>query len=76
MREDSLDLKNKDITLLDILDTVLETGVVIRGDLTISIADIELVYLDLSVLLASVQKLEDNRKRSLVENERTIEEVK
>ncbi|RKD76241.1 MULTISPECIES: gas vesicle protein [Sinobaca] len=76
MREDSLDLKNKDITLLDILDTVLETGVVIRGDLTISIADIELVYLDLSVLLASVQKLEDNRKRSLVENERTIQEVK
>ena len=75
MREDSLDLKNKDITLLDILDTVLETGVVIRGDLTISIADIELVYLDLSVLLASVQKLEDNKKKAYLESNQTIREV-
>ncbi|WP_252316122.1 gas vesicle protein [Sinobaca sp. H24] len=60
---------------MDILDTVLETGVVIRGDLTISIADIELVYLDLSVLLASVQKLEDNKKKAYLESSQTIREV-
>ena len=54
---------NKEITILDVLDRVLTKGVVITGDIVISVADIDLVYLGLRVLLSSVETME---KRSSV----------
>ncbi|WP_173918092.1 gas vesicle protein [Halobacillus sp. Marseille-Q1614] len=51
------DFKNKEVGLIDILDTVLDKGVAIKGDLIISIAGIDLVYLDLRVLISSVETL-------------------
>ncbi|MCA1065572.1 gas vesicle protein [Rossellomorea sp. AcN35-11] len=50
-------LENKDIALIDILDVILDKGVAIRGDLIISIAGVDLVYLDLRVLISSVETL-------------------
>ena len=50
-------LQNREVSLLDVLDAVLEKGVVLQGDLTISIAGIDLVYVDLRVLIASVETL-------------------
>ena len=47
----------KDIALIDILDVILDKGVAIKGDLIISIAGVDLVYLDLRVLIASVETL-------------------
>ncbi|MFB4164465.1 gas vesicle protein [Alteribacillus sp. JSM 102045] len=61
MQQESLE--NKDVSLLDILDAVLDKGVVIRGDLTISIDNIDLVYLDLRILLASVEKVKESGAR-------------
>lgn len=49
--------ENKDIALIDILDTVLDKGVAIKGDIVISIAGIDLVYLDLRVLISAVETL-------------------
>jgi gas vesicle structural protein len=46
---------NDDLTLLDVLDHVLNKGVMIRGNLIISLAGIDLVYLGLDVLLTSVE---------------------
>jgi hypothetical protein len=43
------------IALVDLLDRVLAKGVVVSGDLTISIADVDLVYLSLHALLSSVR---------------------
>jgi hypothetical protein len=43
------------ITLCDALDRVLTKGVVVRGELTISVADVDLVYLGFNLLLASVE---------------------
>lgn len=42
--------------LSDVLDRVLNTGVTISGDLIIGIADIDLIYVGLRVLLTSVNK--------------------
>jgi hypothetical protein len=42
------------VPLVDLLDRVLATGVVISGDLVIAIADVPLVRLSLHALLASV----------------------
>ena len=44
-------------TLLDLLDRVIEQGVVLAGDITISVADVDLIYLGLRVLLAPVERL-------------------
>ncbi|GAA2713261.1 gas vesicle protein [Cytobacillus oceanisediminis] len=59
-------IENKDIALIDILDVILDKGVAIKADLVISIAGVDLVYLDLRLLIASVESLvqaqEGNRK--------------
>jgi hypothetical protein len=42
-------------SLLDILDHVLNAGVVIHGSLVISLAGVDLVYVGLNVVLTSVE---------------------
>ncbi|WP_327297362.1 MULTISPECIES: gas vesicle protein [unclassified Streptomyces] len=44
------------VPLVDLLDRVLGTGVVISGDLVIAIAEVPLVRLSLHALLASVSE--------------------
>ena len=46
---------DNDISLLDILDHVLNAGVVIHGSLVISLAGVDLVYVGLNVVLTSVE---------------------
>ena len=47
----------KEVTLLEVLDRVLDKGVVIKGDITIAVADVDLIYLVLELVLASVDRL-------------------
>jgi len=47
--------ENTDLSLLETFDHVLNRGMVITGEITISIADIDLVFLGLNVLLSSVE---------------------
>lgn len=49
------ELDEGQLVLGDLLNHVLDKGVVISGHVTISIADIDLVALDLRLLLSSVQ---------------------
>ena len=49
---------HEQITLLELVDRVLNKGVVLTGDITLSVADVDLVYVGLRVLLASVGTLE------------------
>jgi hypothetical protein len=44
------------VPLVDLLDRVLATGVVISGDLVIAIAEVPLIRLSLHALLASVSE--------------------
>ncbi len=44
-----------ELSLLDILDHVLNAGVVIHGSIVISIAGVDLVYLGLNAVLTSVE---------------------
>ncbi|MBI5956607.1 MAG: gas vesicle protein [Chloroflexi bacterium] len=57
-----LTVKEKEITLLDILDRILNKGVVLWGDITLSVADVDLVYVGLKVLLTSVETAERMRR--------------
>jgi hypothetical protein len=46
------------VTLLELVDRVLNSGVVVAGDLTLAVADVDLVYVGLRVLLASAGTLD------------------
>jgi hypothetical protein len=48
----------EDVTLVDLLDRVLAGGVVITGDITLSLADIDLVHLSLRLVVSSVPTLQ------------------
>jgi hypothetical protein len=43
-------------SLIDILDRVLDKGIVIAGDITVSLLDIELLTIKIRLLIASVDK--------------------
>ena len=44
-----------DVSLLETLDHVLNRGLVIAGEITISVADIDLIFVGLNVLVSSVE---------------------
>jgi len=44
-----------DVSVLDVLDHVLNAGVVIRGNLIVSLAGVDLIYVGLDLLLTSVE---------------------
>ena len=48
----------EEVALLELVDRVLNKGVVLSGDITLSVAGVDLVYVGLRVLLASVGTLE------------------
>ena len=52
------------VCLCEVLDRVLNKGVVVAGDLTISVADIDLIYLGLEVVLTSVETARDGLRRA------------
>ena len=63
--------RSKDITILEVLDRVLNKGVVISGDIVISIADVDLVYVGLKILLTSVETMQQ-RQLMMVKPNRNI----
>lgn len=67
-------LRHKDVSLLEVLDRVLDKGVVVAGDLTISVADVDLIYLGLRVLLCSVETM-NNLRRPVIDDDATIREA-
>lgn len=48
-----------ELSLLETLDHVLDSGLVIAGEVTISVADIDLIYVGLNLLLGSVDTIHE-----------------
>jgi hypothetical protein len=48
----------QEVTLLEIVDRVLDKGVVLSGDVTLAVADVDLIHIELRALLASVASIE------------------
>lgn len=53
----AVDIPPERVALVDLLDRVLAGGVVISGDITLSIADVDLVTVSLRALVASISAL-------------------
>ena len=47
-------IAERDVALIDLLDRLLGGGVVIAGDITLAVADVDLVYVSLRALVSSV----------------------
>ena len=47
-------IAQQDVALIDLVDRLLGGGVVIVGDITLAVADVDLVYVGLRALVASV----------------------
>lgn len=58
-------LAEREVTLLELLDRALDKGVVLHGDLTLAVADVDLIYVGLKVLLSSVETAERMRRPGL-----------
>jgi hypothetical protein len=57
------ELTAEDTSLLELVDRLLNKGVVLAGEATISVAGIDLIYLGLNVVLAAVETIEKSEER-------------
>ncbi|HKY51935.1 MAG TPA: gas vesicle protein [Candidatus Limnocylindria bacterium] len=51
------DAVTMEVPLVELVDRLLHRGVVLTGELTVSVAGVDLVYLGVSVVLASVDTI-------------------
>ncbi|WP_257448579.1 gas vesicle protein [Archangium lipolyticum] len=49
----TMERESESISLCEALDRVLHKGVALRGDIVLSVADVDLVYLGLQLILCS-----------------------
>ena len=47
----------RQVALVDLVDRLLDGGVVIHGDITLAVADVDLLYVGLRALVASVESM-------------------
>jgi hypothetical protein len=55
--------ENTDLSLLETLDHVLNRGLVIAGEITISVADVDLIFVGLNVMVSSVETANEVLRR-------------
>jgi len=60
-------LDSDDASLLDIVDNVLSKGVVLSGDLTIALAQVDLIYARLSLLLCAADRVLPNEDDDVIQ---------
>jgi gas vesicle structural protein len=54
-----------EVTLIELVDRVLNKGVVLSGDIMLSVANVDLVYVGLRILLSSVSTLEEQKAQAV-----------
>ena len=52
-------IAQQEVALIDLVDRLLGGGVVIAGDITLAVADVDLVYVGLRALISSVATAEE-----------------
>ena len=61
--------ENTDVSMLETLDHVLNRGLVIAGEITISVANIDLIFVGLNVMVSSVETAEEVLRKRLTDKE-------
>ena len=55
------DSENKNATLVDALDVVIDKGAVVHGDLVVRVADLDMLAISLRVIIVSLSKLSSTK---------------
>lgn len=58
------------VTLIDALDKVLEKGALVNGEVVIRVADVDLMYLGLRLVLTSISRAEEMSGKNFSDSER------
>jgi hypothetical protein len=74
--DSELILGSEDASLLDIVDNVLNKGVVLSGDITIGLAQVDLIYARLSVLLCAADRVMPDETTDVMEPHRRRHELR
>jgi hypothetical protein len=61
--------ESTDVSLLETLDHVLNRGLVIAGEITIAVADIDLIFIGLNVMVSSVETAQEVLRKRQMETE-------
>lgn len=61
--EELAEFQADELSLLETLDHVLNRGLVIAGEITISVADVDLIFVGLNVMITSVETARDVLRR-------------
>jgi gas vesicle structural protein len=59
--------RSEELSVLETLDHLLDRGVVIAGEATVSIAGVDLLYLGLNIVLANVDALARTARKREIE---------
>ncbi|ASN04091.1 gas vesicle protein [Virgibacillus necropolis] len=59
MANNGIEHSNNSSNLVDVLETILDKGVVIAGDIRVGIADVELLSIKIRLIIASVDKAKE-----------------
>jgi gas vesicle protein GvpA/GvpJ/GvpM family len=54
-------IAQREVALIDLVDRLLGGGVVIAGDVTLAVADVDLVYVSLRALVTSVATAQEKQ---------------
>lgn len=50
------------LRLVEVLDRLLDRGVVVRGELWLTVADVELVFIGADLVIASAERMRSDKK--------------
>jgi hypothetical protein len=64
-------LQTNDTSLLDVVDNALTKGVVLTGDVTLALAQVDLVYARLSLLLCAADRVLPDESTDFLERYRS-----
>ena len=53
------DFQDDELSLFEMLDHVLSKGIVIAGEITVSVANVDLLYLGVNILAGSVDTIQE-----------------
>jgi len=56
-------VEQADASLVDLIDNALNRGVMLDGEIVLSLGDVDLIYLRFSALVAAVDRVEGRRRR-------------
>ena len=59
MTSPSVTVGQQEVALVDLVDRLLAGGVVIMGDITLAVAEVDLIYVGLRALISSVASAEE-----------------